>query len=451
MYLSSTTLLIMTAIIFSGLTISIVYLLIILRREHFQRLQLSTREELLIREMTALDGTCNRLRAERTELFAENRDLASRIATLETAITESEKQSEMHLALLASTREQLEKDFQILAERIFTEKSTTLSTKHQTELHTLLNPVREQLAEFKRKVEDVYDRESRDRISLVKEIENLKKLNLQISDDAISLTNALKGQSKMQGLWGEMILEQLLENSGLVRGREFDTQVCLRDTQGKTRLPDVIVHLPNSRQIIIDAKVSLTAYEKACRADEEKEEKSYMQNHLDSLKKHITGLAAKEYHLLEGLNSLDFVILFLPTDGAFQAGVTQDPGLLTWALEKKIILASPSTLLAILRTVSHMWRQEEQTRNSLAIAKHAGNLYDKFIGFVEAFEEIGTRLHQTRDAWDMARKRLATGKGNLISRAEILRELGVQNTKSLPQSIRSEQVENCSIPNDDRN
>jgi DNA recombination protein RmuC len=328
----------------------------------------------------------------------------------------------------------MEKDFQILAERVFSEKNKTIASRHLEELGTLLSPVREQLSDFKKKVEDVYDRESRDRISLVKEIEHLKTLNLQISEDAVSLTNALKGQSKVQGLWGEMVLERLLEDCGLQRGREFDTQVRLQGG-GQNRVPDVLVRLPQERTIVIDAKVSLTAYEQACRTEGESEHTSHLRSHLDSVKRHISGLATKEYHLLEELESPDYVILFLPTEGAFQAAVSMDPELIAWSMQQKIVLASPSTLLAILRTVNHMWRQEDQNRNSLAIAKQAGSLYDKFVGFVEAFEEIGSRLQQAGNAWETARKRLATGRGNLISRAETLKELGVQSGKNLPSSV----------------
>jgi len=451
MYLSNATLLIITAILFCATVLSCLYLLACLRRERSERIRLAAREGILERELSALADTCARLRTERTELYGENRDLAARLAALKTALSDSEQQAEQNRAMLASTRERMEKDFQILAEKIFTEKSTVLSTKHQAELSGLLTPVREQLADFKKKVEDVYDRESRDRVSLITEIEHLKKLNLQVGEDALHLANALKGQSKLQGLWGEMILERLLESSGLTRGREFETQVGLKDGSGRLRLPDVVIQLPDGRQVVIDAKVSLRAYEKACRADDGPTEKKYLQDHFDSLKNHITGLSAKEYHLIDELNSPDFVILFLPTEGAFHAAMLHDPGLLTWAMERKVILASPSTLLAILRTVNHMWRQEEQTRNSLAIAKQAGNLYDKFVGFVEAFEEIGARLHQTSDAWDLARKRLTTGKGNLISRAEMLRALGVQNSKNLPPSVRSEHGKGFDETGDDQN
>lgn len=451
MYLNPSTLLTIAAALLAGLTLSLAYLLTILRHEHGRRLRLAAREELLTREIADLEETCDRLRTERTELFAQNRDLSSRLAALETTIAETENRSEEHRALLSATRQELEKDFRLLADRILTEKGASLRAGHREELQSILLPVREQLDQFRHRVEDVYDREARDRVSLIKEIEHLKQLNLRISDDAVKLANALKGQSKTQGLWGEMILERLLENSGLARGREFDVQVCLRDQRGRSRLPDVIVRLPGGREIIIDAKVSLTAYEKACRADREEDRQNCLRGHLDSLKRHIAGLAAREYHLLEEVNSPDFVILFLPTEGAFQEAVIREPGLLTWAMERNIILASPSTLLAILRTINHMWRQEEQARNSLAIAKQAGNLYDKFIGFVEAFEEIGARLQQSRDAWDMARNRLASGRGNLISRAEALRELGVQTSKNLPRSISTDEGERCPPAADDRN
>lgn len=438
MYLSNTHLLFTTAAVIIALAAITLSLLVSLRRERSQRLQLAAREELRSGEITALETTCERLRIERLELYGENRDLSTRVATLQAAVADSEKQTELHQTILTSTRVQLEKDFQILAQRIFTEKGTLLSNTHQSELNTLLMPVREQLAAFRKKVEEVYDRESRDRVSLAKEIIHLKDLNRQVSEDAHNLANALKGQSKMQGLWGEMILEQLLENAGLVRGREFETQVSLKDGRGNARLPDVLLHLPGDRDIVIDAKVSLKAYEKACRTEDENDTRLHLQDHLGSVRKHITTLSAKEYHLLDPLNSPDFVLLFLPTEGAFQAAVSLEPDILTWALKKKVVLASPSTLLAILRTINHMWRQDEQNRNSLAIAKQGASLYDKFVGFVEAFEEIGMRLDQSGDAWNKARKRLVSGRGNLISRAETLRELGVQNSKNLPGSITAE-------------
>ena len=439
MYLSPTTLAFLALACAAGLILAVLYLLATLRGERAKGLQLAAREELFLREQANLIQTSERLRAERNGLVAENRELLSRVAALQAGIKDAEQQQTAQHALLTATREQMEKDFQLLAERIFAEKSVALGSRHQEELNTLLGPVREQLTHFRKKVEEVYDRDSRDRVSLGKEIEHLKKLNLRVSEDALSLANAMRGQSKTQGQWGEMILERVLESSGLRPGHEFQTQVGHRDQNGQTRFPDVLVRLPQGREIVIDAKVSLKAYAQAARAEHAEAEDQHLREHVDSLKKHVTSLAAKEYHLLEGVNSLDFVILFLPADGALQVAIARDPELLTWAMARKIVLASPSTLLAILRTVNHLWRQEEQARNSLAIAKQAGNLYDKLVGLIEAFEEIGSRLQQTRDAWETARKRLVAGRGNLISRAETLKELGVQSSKTLPPSLVTEE------------
>ena len=437
-YFSTTSLLIAGAVLIAGLSLTCLLTLLSLRRDRNSLTLLRFREEQAQREVTSLEETVERLRLERSNLFAENREQAAQISSLETTLVESERQRKDQQEHLETTRQRMEKDFRILADRVFTEKSRTIRDLHQGELHSLLTPVREQLGEFKKKVEDVYDREARDRVSLGKEIEHLKQLNLQISDDAVNLTTALKGQSKLQGLWGEMILERLLEDSGLKKGHEYDVQTGLRDAQGQTRLPDVLIRLPEGREIIIDAKVSLIAYERACREKTGEEEQVYLKQHLESVKKHIAGLATREYHLLEGVNSPDFVLLFMPTEGAFQAAVSLEPDLLNQAMKKNVILASPSTLLAILKTIHHMWRQEEQSRNSLIIAKQAGNLYDKFIGFIDAFEEIGARLDQTGEAWETARTRLCTGRGNLVSRAESLKKLGIQTNKQPPQTIKQE-------------
>ena len=435
MYLDNLTLLLLAVGLVAILFTALLYSLSRLRSERNRRMLLSAREEIHAEEVAALGQTCKRLRIERNQRLEENSSLAVELAVLGSTLSERNIQIAARNELLETTRQKMEKNFQILAEKIFTDKGTTITRKHQEELTTLLLPVREQLGEFRKKVEDVYDRETRDRVSLRKEIEHLKDLNQQISTDAINLTNALKGQSKVQGIWGEMILENLLENSGLKQGYEYEVQVQLEDEKGQTRIPDVLVRLPENREIIVDAKVSLTAYEKMSQADDPDNEKQFLHQHLDSLKQHIRSLADKQYHLLKGINSLDFTVLFVPTEGAFQTAITTEPDLLDIAMQKKILLASPSTLLAILRTIHHLWRQEKQTRNSLAIAKQAGNLYDKFIGFIESFEEIGSRLQQTNSAWEVARNRLVSGKGNLVSRAEKLKKLGVQSSNTLPSSI----------------
>jgi DNA recombination protein RmuC len=439
--LSNPLLLAIAGITFCGLTLSLIWTLRTLFKERRRSLLLSLTAEQHDAQVASLDQTIERLRMERTNLYVENRDLTARLSAQQTTLDDLQKKTAAHNELLQSTREQMEKDFQILAEKIFVQKSMTISDNHQDGLNNLLQPVREQLGEFRKKIEDVHTQDSRDRIILVKELEHLKELNLQISEDAVNLTAALKGKSKVQGLWGEMVLERILEDSGLKKGHEYQTQVTLKDRNGCARIPDVLIRLPEERVVVIDAKVSLKAFELATRTEDADEEKKYLQQHLDSLKKHITGLADRKYHLLEGIHSPDFVVLFVPTEGAFQTAVTYDPAILDTAMQKKIILASPSTLLAILKIIHHIWRQDEQNRNSLAIAKQAGNLYDKFMGFIEAFEEIGTRLKQSHDSWESARKRLSQGRGNLISRAEALKDLGIQNSKTLPPSFQTEQDE----------
>lgn len=433
-----------TATLVGGLTIVLVWALKNLLQERKRCLINSLTEEQHRDQVDELKETIERLRQERSSLFVENRDLTARLSALQTKLAESEKKAAEWNEFCLSTRDRMEKDFQVLADKIFTQKSRTLSDTHQDGLKNLLQPVREQMFDFRKKIEDVHARESQDHIILVREIEHLKKLNLQISEDAVNLTSALKGKSKVQGIWGEMILERLLEDSGLKNGHEYETQVSLKDRNGFSRFPDVLVRLPEDRVVVIDAKVSLKAFEKACRAENKDAEAHCLQQHLDSLKKHITGLADRKYHLLDGIQSPDFVLLFIPTEGAFQAAVTYDPTILNTAMQKKIILASPSTLLAILKIIHHMWRQDEQNRNSLAIAKQAGNLYDKFMGFIESFEEIGSRLRQSHDAWEMARTRLSRGRGNLLSRAEALKDLGIQNSKTLPHSLEVEQEKNDS-------
>ncbi|HFQ88501.1 MAG TPA: DNA recombination protein RmuC, partial [Desulfobulbus sp.] len=379
-----------------------------------------------------------RLRDRRQALEDQCRRLASRNAGLEEAVALARQQAREQQEFFQRSRQQLEQDFRMLAQEVLGEKSARLAAEHEAGLRGLLEPVREQLRDFRKKVEDVYDRESRDRVAVVREIEHLKRLNERISADAVRLTEALRGSSKVQGQWGEMLLEKLLEDSGLRRGSEFDTQVAMKSGDGRRRQPDVIVHLPGRREIIIDAKVSLTAYVQAHETGDRRRQERLLDRHVESVKKHVSGLSAKRYQDLLDLGNLDFVLLFIPVEGAFQAAVSRQPDLLREAMRRKVILCSPSSLLAILRTIHHLWRLDEQNRNSLAIAKQAGNLYDKFVGFAEAFEEIGMRLEQTRQSWQTARKRLATGQGNLISRAQTLRELGVQPGRDLPPSLTRE-------------
>ncbi len=401
-----------------------------------QHLTLSLRLERFQDEAEALDNELVDVRREYDLLIRECRQLETENASLQTAYHSLQRQLQEREILLEETRNQIKRDFQILAGQVFHEKGETLNQQHTTTLHHLLHPFQEQLRDFKKKVEDIYDRDARDRVSMLKEIEHLKELNQQVSSDAANLTQALRGSNKLQGQWGEMILSRLLESSGLRNGKEYRVQVHHVSHEGAALKPDVIVYLPDKRTVIIDAKVSLKAFQDAHRTQEDKERSLFIKQHLDSVKKQVNLLAGKQYQQLGEIGSLDFVLLFIPIEGAFQLAVEQEPEILVASMQKKVILASPSTLLAILQTIHHLWRLDEQNRNSLVIAKHAGNLYDKFVGFAEAFEEIGFRLNQTQQSWHTARNRLTTGQGNLVARAEALKHLGVQASKELPNSLR---------------
>ena len=270
---------------------------------------------------------------------------------------------------------------------------------------------------------------------MLTEIVHLKSLNERISEDAINLTNALKGQSKTRGAWGEMILERVLEESGLHKGREYEVQTMYASGEGQRRHPDVIVHLPEGKDIVIDSKVSLKAYEKYCSADTDEKREKRLKEHLFSIRTHIKTLSDKRYEELDGISTLDFVIMFLPVEGAFWAAIESEQELFNEAFDKNIMLVSPSTLLATLRIINNIWRYEDQNKNALIIAKKAGDLYDKFVGFVEALDDVGLKLDKAQDSYKMARNRLVDGKGNLVRRTEELLQLGVKAQKELPEGL----------------
>ncbi len=359
----------------------------------------------------------------------------SEIAELGTVLAEERKQADEKIALLNGARDQLKGEFENLAQRIFEEKSQKFTQQNRTHMDQVVAPLREQLGEFKRRVEDVYDKEARDRRDLHAEINHLKELNQRISKEALNLTRALKGDSKARGNWGEVILERVLEASGLQKGREYDVQVSLKDVEGKRYQPDVIVHLPQGKEVIIDAKVSLKDYETYYSADDAQEKEVALKNHVEAIRIHIRTLAAKSYEDLEGVQTLDFVLMFVPIEAAFLAAVDKDRELFSEAFEQNIMVVSPSTLLVTLRTIENIWRNEYQNRYAIEIAKKAGGLYDKFVGFVEALEEVGQQLDRAKSAYQTAHDRLAHGRGNLVRRTQELKKLGVKAGKELPQNL----------------
>ncbi len=379
----------------------------------------------------------SRLRLERDRFRNEYETMHRQTVVLQTRLAGLEEQEDERKILLETIQKELTLKFELLAGDILTEKGSLVKQQHESALQQLLQPFHTQLKNFRQKVDDVYDKETRDRSAITTEIKHLRNLNEKLSTDAVNLTEALQGKNKLQGQWGEMVLERLLEQSGLRKEKEFSTQKSFTTKSGTRKQPDVIIHLPEARDIIIDSKVSLKAFAKAYNEKDSAKSERHLKEHIESIKQHITGLAAKKYHQLEEINTVDFVFLFIPVEGAFQAAVDIAPDIITKSMHKNIILCSPSTLLAVLRTIHHLWRQDEQNKNGLIIAKHAGNLYDKFVGFIETFEEIGTRLEQSQRAWFLAKKRLIDGKGNLVQRVNHLKELGIQTDRDIKDVLKT--------------
>ncbi len=369
------------------------------------------------------------------ELQTEDSRLKARIAELKTLLDDERKQSAEKIALLKEAREQLKSEFQNLAQRIFDDKSQKFAEQNRLTIDHLISPLRDQIGDFKKRVDDVYDKESRDRASLQTEIHHLKELNQRISKEAMNLTRALKGDSKARGNWGEVVLERVLEASGLQKGREYETQVHLKDGKGKRYHPDVIVRLPQGKDVVVDAKVSLNDYEIYYSTEDPARKEIALKAHIESIRTHIRSLAVKSYEDLEGVRSLDFVLMFIPIEAAFLAAVEQDRGLFGEAFDKNIMVVSPSTLLVTLRTIENIWRHEYQNRYAIEIARKAGGLYNKFVGFVEALEQVGQQLDRAKDAYQTASDRLVNGKGNLIRRSQELKALGVKAGKELPKHL----------------
>lgn len=366
---------------------------------------------------------------------SEISDLLVANKVLEQKLADQQAHFETQLKLLEDAKTSLGQEFENLANRIFDEKQSKFSQQSKEQLENSLSPLRRDIGEFRQQVSHVYEKENADRNKLAGQISELQKQTLQISADAVSLANALRGDNKQQGNWGEFVLEKLLEDAGLTNGREYETQVALKDQQGQRRNPDIIVHLPEGRDIIIDAKVSLSDYERYFQAEDEVTRQQCLTQHLNSLRNHIKGLSMKDYESLEGVNSLDFVLIFVPVESAFMLALDSDPDMMRVAYDRGIILVSPSTLMATLRTIKNLWRYADQNRNAQLIADKAGALYDQFVLYMDAMEDIGKHLDRSKEVWDTAQKRLSSGRGNLVRRAEELKKLGAKTKKSLPESM----------------
>ena len=375
-------------------------------------------------------------------LFKQNTDLKDieiEYAILNTKYDEEIKNSAQKLKTLSDAKESLSVEFKNLANQIFEDKSKQFNSTSKEQFEHLLKPFREQITNFSKQSREQFTQELKDRTLLKDELSRLKQMNAQLSQDALNLTNALKGESKTQGNWGEIVLERILEDSGLREGMEYELQVNLKSDEGKRYLPDVVVHLPEGRDIIIDSKVSLTAYERFVNEDDEFAKEVALKEHILSIKSHVKELSTKQYEKLQGVNTLDFVLLFMPIEGAFLLALEQDGEFFKKAYESNILVVSPSTLLVTLRTIEHIWRTQHQQDNALKIAEEAEAMYEKLVGFVDEMDKVGSLIDKTKDSYDTAMNRLKTGRGNVIKRAQNMKALGLKPKKNL--SIKSEHDE----------
>ncbi|NOQ30981.1 MAG: DNA recombination protein RmuC [Helicobacteraceae bacterium] len=376
------------------------------------------------------------LNTEYSDLKDTLADANITISSLQTKLEEQQSSTQEKLQLLQENEEQLKKEFKNLATEILDSNSKKFSSQHQESLGLILNPMKQQLNEFKKKVEDVYEKEAKDRSALQNELKSLKELNLKISTDATNLTNALKGQSKQQGIWGEMVLEKVLESSGLREGHEFRREVSLKDEDNNTFRPDVIVNLPDERHIIIDAKNSLNAYTKYIACEDEDEKKVYLKAHVSAIYDHVKKLSAKKYENLKDVNSLDFIFMFVPIESALMLALDSDVNLYDEAFKQKIILVSPTTLLVALRAVENTWRYEKQAQNIANVYDRAEKLYTKFVNFVADLEKVGKSLEVSTKSYNDAFSKLSTGSGNLVTQATELKKVSnIKPKKELPKEL----------------
>ena len=372
----------------------------------------------------------------------EERDQAIQHAIrLEAELDSERKQVQHRIESLNEAKEALSNQFKNLANEILEEKSKKFTEHNAQQLDILLKPLQTKLTEFKEQVSHSYDQEARERFALKNEIERLANLNIKMSDEARSLTNALKGDSKIQGNWGELVLESILESSGLRKGEEYLVQDSHTQADGGRLQPDVIVKLPEGRHLVIDSKVSITAYARHTEAGDDAIAKQELLAHIQSIRQHIQGLSAKNYSGIADLSTVDFVLMFIPIEPAFLSALKAAPNLYQEALAKNIVLVCPSTLMATLRTVAHLWRQDQQNKNAMEIARQCANLYDKFVGFVEDLEQIGKRLDQAQSSYHDAFNKLKSGKGNLIKAAERVKELGVKPNKVIASNLLNHEEE----------
>ncbi|ATX79943.1 DNA recombination protein RmuC [Mariprofundus aestuarium] len=366
---------------------------------------------------------------------AEKLKHLSLISELETTLDKERQATAEKLALLEDAKHKLASEFKLLANQIFEEKGKAFSEQNRSSLDEVLKPMREQLGDFRKRVDEVHLSDSKDRAGLREHLAQLENLNRQMSEDAINLTQALKGENKAQGNWGEMILERLLESSGLREGQEFVREQSFTDEDGKRFRPDVVIYMPGNKQVIVDSKVALVDYERAIAADDDVTRDIAVKAHLRSLKEHIKALSSKRYDHLPNVNTPDYVLMFLPIEGAYLMAIEADQSVFESAFEQRVAVVTPSTLYATLKLIEQLWRYERQSENVVKLVDRASKLHDKMVDFVSAFEEVGQRLDQAQSAYGTAHNRISSGRGNVINQIHDLGKLAGKTKKELPNHL----------------
>lgn len=362
-------------------------------------------------------------------------ELNSQLASKETELKNLQERFDEESKKIDELNNKLTTEFENIANKILTEKSKIFAEQNKSGLQETLNPLKDRIIEFQNKVEFVHKENLKETTSLKEQINLLSKLNEQMSKEATNLTKALKGETKTQGNWGEMILESILEKSGLVKEVHYRTQASITNEDGRRLQPDVIIYLPENKNIVIDSKVSLVAYEKLWATENENEKIALLKEHNNSIRKHIKELSEKNYQSLYQIKTLDFVLMFVPVEPAYLLAINNDPELWSFAYERNIILLSPTNLIPTLRLIANLWKIENQNRNALEIARQSGELYDKFEGLIRDLLEVGKKLNDSKESYEEAMKKISTGKGNLINRVENIKKLGAKSSKSLPQNL----------------
>ncbi|SFV57851.1 DNA recombination protein RmuC [hydrothermal vent metagenome] len=374
-----------------------------------------------------------------THLQEDNHKYQVNNARLLMKLETESRHASSKLEMMQEHKKELKTEFERLAKQIFDGNSEKFAEFSKQNIDSMIKPLQTQIEQFKKQVSDTYNTESQDRAVLKNEIRSLKELNEKISKDAINLTNALKGESKQQGVWGEMVLEHVLEASGLRKGFEFEREVSLRTDDNEILRPDVIVHLPDNRDLIIDAKTSLIAYERFVNAEDEANKAKHLAAHLNSIKTHIDALSNKNYERLKEVNTLDFIFMFMPIEGALAVALEHDNSIYDNAFKKKILLVGPTTLLVAMRAVENVWKYERQNQNAQEIARRAGAMYDKFVRFSEDLIKISKQIDAVQSSFSAAKNKLSDGKGNLVRQVQQLKELGAQTNKQIPKELKGEE------------